>query len=238
MSHLADKILLLPPALALLLVFALPALEASAFVGFLIPGEIGVLLGGVLANQHKLSLWAVLVCGIAGAIIGDSVGYAVGKRYGETLLTKIPNRILKEDSLHRAEDSIRRNGGKAVFVGRFTTALRVLVPGLSGMSRVPYRTFLLWNVAGGTLWASAFVLLGYAAGSQYQRVAHNATYFGLGLLVLIILIAAFRILRKRRNNRRGGNRTYPDDQHIDAGQSNARHSKVRYSPPQRSSSPE
>src|SRR3954469_21313132 len=129
MSHLADKILLLPPALALLLVFALPALEASAFVGFLVPGEIGVLLGGVLANQHKLPLWAVLVCGVAGAIIGDSVGYSVGKRYGEALLSKIPNRILKDESLHKAEESIRHNGGKAVFVGRFTTALRVLVPG-------------------------------------------------------------------------------------------------------------
>ncbi len=69
--------------------FALPALEASAFVGFIAPGEIGVILGGVLANQHKLSLWAVLVAGITGAVIGDSVGYEVGKRYGERILTKI-----------------------------------------------------------------------------------------------------------------------------------------------------
>ncbi len=213
MTHFADKILLLPPALALLLVFALPALEASAFVGFVIPGEIGVLLGGVLANQHKLPLWSVLVCGIAGAIIGDSVGYAVGKRYGEALLTKIPNRILKDESLHKAEESIRRNGGKAVFVGRFTTALRVLVPGLSGMSRVPYRTFLPWNVAGGTLWASAFVLLGYAAGSQYQRVAHNATYFGLGLLVLVVLFAVVKIRRNRRKERHNGETAYPDGDH-------------------------
>ena len=58
MAHFADRILLLPPAVALLLVFALPALEASAFVGFIVPGEIGVILGGVLANQHKLPLWA------------------------------------------------------------------------------------------------------------------------------------------------------------------------------------
>ena len=195
--HLADRILLLPPAVALLLVFALPALEASAFVGFIIPGEIGVLLGGVLANQGKLPLWAVLVAGIAGAIIGDSVGYWVGKRYGETLLSKIPNRILKQEHLTRAEDSIRRNGGKAVFVGRFTAALRVLVPGLSGMSRVPYRTFAAWNVAGGAIWAGGFVLLGYAAGSQYQRVAHNATLFGIGLLVIVATVVAVKKFRGR-----------------------------------------
>jgi membrane-associated protein len=193
--HLADRILQLPPAVALLLVFALPALEASAFVGFVVPGEIGVLLGGVLANQGKLPLWAVLVAGIAGAIIGDSIGYWVGKRWGESLLSKIPNRILKQEHLTRAEDSIRRNGGKAVFVGRFTAALRVLVPGLSGMSNVPYRTFAAWNVAGGALWAAGFVVLGYLAGSQYQRVAHNATLFGIGLLVLV---AAFVIVKKVR----------------------------------------
>ena len=67
-------ILRLPPALALALVFALPLLEASAFVGFVVPGEIGVLLGGVLANQHKLPLVAVLALGIGGAIVGDRNG--------------------------------------------------------------------------------------------------------------------------------------------------------------------
>ena len=195
--HLADRILALPPAVALLLVFALPALEASAFVGFIVPGEIGVLLGGVLANQGKLPLWAVLVAGIAGAIIGDSIGYTVGKKYGRTLLSKIPNRILKQEHLDRAQESIRHNGGKAVFVGRFTAALRVLVPGLSGMSRVPYRTFAAWNIAGGAIWAGGFVLLGYAAGSQYQRVAHNATLFGVGLLVAVALFILLKRIRKR-----------------------------------------
>ena len=203
MTHLAERILTVPPALALLLVFALPALEASAFVGFVIPGEIGVLLGGVLANQHKLPLWAVLVAGIAGAIIGDSIGYEVGKRYGDKLLRKIPNRILKQEHLDRAEESVRRNGGKAVFVGRFTAALRVLVPGFLGMSHIPYGKFLAWNAAGGALWAGAFVLLGYVAGSQYQRVAHNATLFGLGLLAVVVIVIVAKKLHSRQKAKAG-----------------------------------
>ena len=198
MSHLAERILTLPPALALLLVFALPALEASAFVGFIFPGEIGVLLGGVLANQHKLALWAVLIAGIAGAIIGDSVGYEVGRRYGRWLLDKIPNRILKQEHLDRAEESVRRNGGKAVFLGRFTAALRVLVPGFSGMSSIPYPKFLAWNAAGGTLWASTFVVLGYLVGSQYQRVEHNATLVGILLLAAIVAVVVVKTVRSRR----------------------------------------
>jgi len=198
-SSIAESILRLPPALALLLVFALPLLEASAFVGFIIPGEIGVLLGGVLANQHKVSLTAVLVLGISGAIIGDSVGYEIGKRYGERLLRKVPDRLLDEDKLQRTQESVRRLGGKAVFVGRFTTAARVLVPGLAGMAGIPYLRFLAFNVAGGALWATLFVLLGYAVGSQYKTVEHNATLIGLGLLVLI---AVFLLVRRHRHRDR------------------------------------
>jgi membrane-associated protein len=199
MSAIADRILLLPPAVALLLVFLLPALEASAFVGFLVPGEIGVILGGVLANQHKLPLWAAIAAGIAGAVIGDSVGYEIGRRYGQRLLEKIPNRLLKQKHLDRTKDLVARNGGKAVFIGRFTTALRVLVPGFSGMSGISYPKFLAWNAAGGIIWATGFVLLGYAAGSQYQRLAHNATLFGLGLLALIIIVFIVKKVRDRHH---------------------------------------
>ena len=198
MSSIADKILMLPPALALLLVFALPALEASAFVGFVVPGEIGVILGGVLANQHKLPLWAALVAGIAGAIVGDSIGYEVGRRYGNKLLKKLPDRIIKPEHLEKAEKAVRRNGGKAVFIGRFTAALRVLVPGMSGMSGIPYGSFVAWNAAGGLIWATAFVLLGYAAGSQYERVAHNGTLAGLALLAVVAVVVAVKVVRSRR----------------------------------------
>ncbi len=195
MGHVLEGILRLPPGLALLLVFLLPALEASAFVGVVLPGEIGVILGGVLANQHKLALAAVLAAAIAGAVIGDSIGYWVGKRYGEALLSKIPNRVLKPEHVTRSEETIRKLGGKAVFVGRFTAALRALVPGMAGMSRLPYSRFLAWNVLGGVLWATAFVVLGYLAGSQYQRLEHYANLIGLALLVAVV---AFVLLRRHR----------------------------------------
>lgn len=198
MGHVLEGILHLPPWLALVLVFLLPALEASAFVGVVLPGEIGVILGGVLANQHKLPLATVLIAAIAGAIIGDSIGYWVGKRYGEALLSKIPNRILKPEHVSRAEETIRHFGGKAVFLGRFTAALRALVPGMAGMSNLHYGRFLAWNAIGGLLWATAFVILGYLAGSQYQRLEHYANLIGLALLVAI---AVFLFIRYRRNKR-------------------------------------
>jgi membrane-associated protein len=197
MGHVLEGILTLSPAIALILVFLLPALEASAFIGVILPGEIGVILGGVLANQHKLPLVAVLLAAIAGAIIGDSIGYFVGKRYGERLLAKIPNRILKPDHVHRSEETIRHYGGRAVFLGRFTAALRALVPGMAGMSRINYGKFLAWNALGGTIWATAFVVLGYLAGSQYKSIESYANYIGIGLLILIAAWLTGRRLLKR-----------------------------------------
>ena len=198
MGHLLEGILHLPPPLALALVFLLPALEASAFVGVVLPGEVGVILGGVLANQHKLALVAVLITAVAGAIIGDSVGYWVGKRYGEALLSKVPDRILKPEHVQRSKETVRHYGGKAVFLGRFTAALRALVPGMAGMSRIHYGRFLFWNALGGSVWACSFVVLGFLAGSQYKRIEHYANIIGL---VLLTAVAVFLYVGHRRAKR-------------------------------------
>jgi membrane protein DedA with SNARE-associated domain/membrane-associated phospholipid phosphatase len=186
----AERILGLHGWAAVAVVFLLPALESSAFVGFVFPGEIGVLLGGVLAFQHKAGLAAVLAAGIAGAIVGDSVGYEVGKRWGRRLLHGSIGRFLKPEHLHRAEGYLQRRGGKAVFFGRFTAALRVLIPGLAGMSGLPYGRFLAYNAAGGALWATGFVLAGYAAGDSWRDVEGIAGRAGVVLLLLAVLAAA------------------------------------------------
>src|SRR5438132_3044905 len=112
-ASITDSILHLHGWVALLLVFALPALEASAFVGFVFPGEIAVLLGGVLAYQGRISLAGAIAVAIAGAIIGDSVGYEVGKHYGTRLLDGPFRRIVKTDHREKATAFLRRHGGKA-----------------------------------------------------------------------------------------------------------------------------
>ncbi|MEV4658859.1 bifunctional DedA family/phosphatase PAP2 family protein [Micromonospora sp. NPDC049301] len=178
---------------ALAIVFAVPLLESSAFVGFVFPGEIAVLLGGVLAFQHRVSLAAVLAAAIAGAIIGDTIGYAVGRRYGRRLLSaRLGRLIIKREHMERAERYLAERGGNAVFLGRFTAALRVIIPGLAGMARMPYRTFAVYNVLGGAVWATAVVLAGYLAGASWQRAAQWASRIGLALLALLVLGFALR----------------------------------------------
>lgn len=202
MSAFADAILTLPPWIALLLVFALPALEASAFVGFAFPGEIAVILGGVIASEGRVPIFAVLAVASLGAVAGDSVGYAVGKKYGRALLARMP-RLVKPQQVERGVEVLNRLGGRAVFVGRFTAALRVLVPGLCGIARMPYRTFLLWNLVGGVCWASASAMLGYLAGRGYRRVQAQVSYAGYTLLAAIVIAAVLFLLHRRRGSRHG-----------------------------------
>src|SRR4051794_13289881 len=92
----------MPAWLALVVIFAIPALEASAFVGFLFPGETALVVGGLLAANGTVPLAAVLAVGIAGAVIGDSVGYAVGRRYGTGVVRGVAGRWVSEDRLDRA----------------------------------------------------------------------------------------------------------------------------------------
>jgi membrane-associated protein len=198
MTGLIEHILHVPTWLALLIVFAVPALEASIFLGFVFPGEIACLLGGVLASESKLSLAAVLIAAIAGAVIGDSVGYAIGSRYGDTLLRKIPHRLVKPEHIERARKLVNRLGGRAVFVGRFTAALRALVPGFAGLSTMSYRRFLIWNAAGGILWAGGVVIAGYLAGNAWKRVASDLSLFGYLLLAVIVVLGGLIWRRRRR----------------------------------------
>jgi len=165
LANIFDRILSLHGWVALAIVFAVPALEASAFVGFVFPGEIAVLLGGVLAFQHRIGLTSAIVAAVSGAIVGDSVGYLIGKRWGHHILRGTIGHLplVKhhlDKNLDRARDYLKRRGGRAVLIGRFTAALRVLVPGLAGMSEFPYHTFFFFNARGGLIWGTGFVLIG------------------------------------------------------------------------------
>lgn len=184
-----------------LAVFALPFLEASIFLGFVIPGETALLLGGVLASQGRVALGVVIAIAIVGAISGDAVGYAVGRRFGAGLRSSRFGQLVGDRRWGASEEFLRRRGGPAVFLGRFTALLRALVPSAAGMARLPYRTFALWNSVGGTVWAAAYVLAGYLAGESYRTVAG---YLGRGALALTAAVVltgvAVHFVRKRRAN--------------------------------------
>ncbi len=193
----ANHLLALPAAVVLALVFAMPMLESSAFLGFVFPGEITLIIGGILAYQGTVPLAAVLVLGSVGAVLGDSIGYGVGRRWGRTMLDGSLGRFVQHHHFDRAETYLAARGGKAVFLGRFTAALRVMIPGLAGMARMPYRRFLVFNVAGGVGWVVMSVLLGYAGGSSWEHAAQLSSRIGFVVLGLVVVLAVGGVLLRR-----------------------------------------
>jgi undecaprenyl-diphosphatase len=136
----------------------------------------------------------VAVAGACGAVVGDSVGYALGRRVGGRLLARLPRRLVRPGRVGQAMALLRRLGGQAVLVGRFAAALRALVPGLAGAARMPYRAFVVYNLAGGVLWAVGFALLGFVAGPAYRVAERVAGEGGLVLLAAIAVAGAAVLL--------------------------------------------
>lgn len=188
----------LPPALIYLLIAGLVFAEAALFFGFVFPGETAIVVGGVLASQGKLSLPFLLVIAVAGAVVGDSVGYEIGRRYGARLLeTRAMSR--HRAKVGKAQDLIRRRGAFAVFLGRFTALLRALMPALVGSSRMPYPKFLLFNLIGGVTWVLTFTLGGYFAGEAFDHAAKLAGRgLAIGLAVAAVIALVVWSVRKHR----------------------------------------
>lgn len=203
MGSVVDGILHLHGLVALLLVFAFPCAESAIFVGFIFPGETAAVLGGVLAYEHRVNLAAAICVVIAGAFIGDTIGYAVGQRWGTRLLRGPLARWIKPTHVARAEELLRRRGGWAVLIGRFTAALRVLMPGIAGTGRMPYRRFAAFNASGAVVWGTAYVLLGFLAGASWRHVADVASTAGLIAVVVIaaLVLVAIVVIRRRRGAR-------------------------------------
>ncbi len=190
MSGVLDTAARLASPWAYIVLALLAAAESAAFVGLAVPGETAMLLGGFLAFQGRVNLGVVMAAGAIGAVVGDSIGYEIGRVFGEPLKRSRLGRRVGQDRWAKGEAYLRAKGGRAVFLGRFVGVLRALVPALAGMSRMPYRTFLPWNAAGGLIWAPGFVLLGYLAGGSYRQVERVAGRASLLLLALVVVVGA------------------------------------------------
>jgi membrane protein DedA with SNARE-associated domain len=164
-----------------------------------VPGETTLLIGGALAGAGHLWLPGVILAAAAGAILGDTAGYWVGRRYGIPLLRR-HGRLFRFDErkLHQAEAFFARHGDKTVFLGRFVPIGRIFSAVLAGVSQMHYRRFLIWNATGGIVWASLMGTLGYLFGRQLPLIESILQKFGFGALGLIVLAVLVRILIVRR----------------------------------------
>ena len=169
----------LPRWLAYLTLFLVVGGESA---GVPLPGETSLVAGGVLASKGHLSIYLVILAAAAGAIVGDNVGYLIGRRGGRWLMSRGGER--RQRLFARGQEFFDQHGAKAVFFGRWLPGLRITASWLAGINRMRWQRFAFWNAAGGISWAIsvglAAYLLGQAAASAFQKVG----LIGAGIVVL------------------------------------------------------
>ncbi len=169
-------------------------------MGIPIPGETITIIGGFLAGAGELSYPIVLVTAIAGAVLGDNIGYFIGRKGGWPLLVKVGSIFkIKESDLEEARMKFSKNADKAVFFGRFITLLRVFAGPLAGIAQMPYSRFFLCNLAGASLWAVVMISLAFILGQlvPLETMINFSLQFGLATLAILAIWLIYTVLRKR-----------------------------------------
>jgi membrane protein DedA with SNARE-associated domain len=164
--------------------------------GVPIPGETALIAAAVLASQGKLEIVWVIVVAAAGAIVGDNIGYVIGRKGGRWLLER-PGMFHRQrlEVLRVGEPFFEAHGPKAVFFGRFLLGLRVWASWLAGATRMHWRSFALWNALGGISWATAVGLIAYLLG---HSASHAIEAFGIyGLIAVVLAIVSAVVLHRR-----------------------------------------
>jgi membrane-associated protein len=164
---------------------ALAGLVGAESMGLPVPGETALIASGLLANSGRLNIAVVIAVAAAAAIVGDNLGYAIGRSGGRRLLER-PGAFQhhRKELLVRGEPFFERHGPKAVFLGRWVTGLRIAAAWLAGISRMPWRVFLFWNALGGIAWAITVGLAAYFLGSTAEKLITTVGLAAVGLVVL------------------------------------------------------
>jgi len=176
-------------------------LETSAFLGLLVPGESFVVIAGLLASKGVLEIGDVIWVASLGAIMGDTVGYFIGNRFGEGFFLKYGKYFFfKKEYLNEAKGFFDKHGGKTVFIGRFIGWLRAFAPVVAGISKMHYHRFLFFNLAGGIAWAAIFSLLGYFVGNSWDIISRYLGRIGIFAFMsgVIVIYIYFLFTKKKR----------------------------------------
>lgn len=178
-------------------VFALVGLES---LGIPLPGETILITAGTYAGRtHHLSVWAIFGVAAAGAIIGDNIGFWIGDKGGYRLLRRYGHYIrVDEAKIKIGRYIFDRHGGKVVFFGRFVSVLRTYAAFLAGTNRMRWRSFLVYNAAGGLVWSALYAFLSYAIGNTLRN-ASGTINIVLGVVAAVAIVIAFLVVRRQAN---------------------------------------
>jgi membrane-associated protein len=180
----------------LVIVFA----ESGLLIGFFLPGDSLLFTTGLLVADgtylHQ-PLWLMCLLVSAAAVAGDQFGYLFGRRFGPSLFRRPDSRLFKQENLTRASEFFAKYGARSIVLARFVPIVRTFTPIVAGASHMHYRTFLFYNVIGGTAWGSGVTILGYFLG-QVTFVKSNIELILVAIVAISLIPIAIELLRARR----------------------------------------
>ena len=188
---------------ALLLVMGVLFAETGLLVGFFLPGDSLLFTTGLLVAGHKYltqPLWLVCLLVAVAAILGDQTGYLIGRKAGPALFRRPDSRVFKQENIEKANAFFEKYGPRSIVLARFVPVVRTFTPVIAGVSAMRYRTFVTFNVIGGTLWGAGVTVLGYFLG-QIDFVKANIELILIAIVVVSLLPIAFEYMRARHRNR-------------------------------------
>lgn len=181
-------------------IFAIVFAESGLLIGFFLPGDSLLITAGILAQQGSLHLAGAMLAVALGAIIGDSTGYFIGRRFGPAVFSRPDSRLFRPEYVERTQAFFERYGGFSLVLARFVPVVRTVAPTLAGVGKMPYARFLIYNVVGGLLWATSVPLLGYWLGGLIPNLDRYILLV-VGVAVVLSLIPVGLELRKLRAGR-------------------------------------
>jgi len=176
--------------------------ETGLFIGFFLPGDSLLVTAGIFAGQNVVPLQGLLIPGIFCAIIGDQLGYWIGRTAGPAIYKKKDSFLFRRSHLQRAHDFYEKYGGRAVILARFVPIIRTFCPPVAGAARMPYSRYLLFDTFGGIFWVGSMVLGGYLLGSRVPNIGKYLHFVIGGIILLSIMPPMIGLLRARKSGSR------------------------------------
>jgi membrane-associated protein len=172
--------------------------ETGLLVGFFLPGDSLLITAGLVAATGALDIWVLTGLLIAAAIIGDSVGYAIGYRAGPRLFTREQSLLFRPSHVERTRQFYARHGAKTIVIARFVPIVRTFAPVVAGVGQMEYRRFLIYNVAGGVGWVTSMTWAGYLLGQTIPNIGDHIHVVVVIVIVLSVIPIAVELYRERR----------------------------------------
>jgi membrane-associated protein len=178
-------------------IFIITFAESGLFFGFFLPGDSLLFTAGFLASQGFFHIGFLMFISLLGAILGDSVGYAFGKRVGPKIFSREDSIFFHKDHIRKAEVFYEKYGKKTIIIARFMPVVRTFAPIVAGVGKMSYPIFLLFNIIGGVLWALGLSGLGYFLGNSIPNIDHYLLPIIAGIIFLSILPGFVHIARNK-----------------------------------------